>query len=154
MDKRIKIPPQKAIDTYCPNCLYKEFKDYYDSRLKDYEKLLKKEITLNSSDSIIPEDKLLLAKNTLESQEFETAKSESMPHQYCSWRKWKGNVKLKDIVTLIRIYGKAEMFHGKPYQMLYIGDFKYWTLGFPLEAIANINRTLIRDCTREELELL
>ena len=46
------------------------------------------------------------------------------PHEYIVQQQ---NYELhKALAEVIRVYGHRELFKGKPYRVLFIGDYKYW----------------------------
>lgn len=68
------------------------------------------------------------------------------PHEY-TVRWWRKDLEREfiDAVIFIRINGVEEMFYNKPFIYLYHGDYKYWTMGAPLNTTRVLNRALIED---------
>lgn len=70
--------------------------------------------------------------------------SKDQSHQYTvkQWRK-DLNTEFEDFVMHIRNKGYQESFYGRLYIYLEIGEYKYWTMGAPLNETIIINRTTI-----------
>jgi len=63
-----------------------------------------------------------------------------IPHEY-TVREWTDNEQeFMDVVQHIRDEGVPEQFWSKRYIYLYVGDWKYWSMGFPLDETTIINR--------------
>lgn len=71
---------------------------------------------------------------------------ETAPHQYVV-RKWEieaqGNRDFDRFITLIRRFGHAEFFYKVRHLYWAIDEFKYWTMGWPVEETTVINRARV-----------
>jgi hypothetical protein len=66
--------------------------------------------------------------------------SGTTPHSY-TIKEWdKDPANFEQAVLLIRTFGKPENFYRKTYIYFYYGDYKYWTMGSPLDETIVINR--------------
>jgi hypothetical protein len=69
-----------------------------------------------------------------------------IPHAYTLRKNWEDQ-RFVDVVNYIREHGRVEEFRiyntVKEYTYLYIGDYKYWTMGAPIEQTILINRARI-----------
>jgi hypothetical protein len=75
----------------------------------------------------------------IDSVRWKEAKSmPNVPHSY-TIREWKPDT-FEQAVMIIRTFGVSERFYSKSYTYLYWGDYKYWTMGEPLEETIIINR--------------
>lgn len=74
----------------------------------------------------------------IENVRWRQAKSEKYPHSY-TVREWQPDT-FERAVEIIRKYGVPEHFYNKTYIYLYIGNLKYWTMGFPVNETIIINR--------------
>jgi hypothetical protein len=63
----------------------------------------------------------------------------SDPHEY-TLRRNALSATFDDAVRYIREHGYTEYYGGRPYQALYFGDHKYWTMGAALPETILINR--------------
>ena len=54
------------------------------------------------------------------------------PHWYTLRRNWQNDADFIWAVQMIRKHGQVEPFRGRPYIVLYLGDYKYWTMGCPI----------------------
>ena len=66
------------------------------------------------------------------------------PHEY-TVREWcfdrgDSDREFEEVVWFIREAGRNERFWRTTYQYYYLGDFKYWTMGAPVEDTTIINR--------------
>jgi len=69
-----------------------------------------------------------------------------IPHWYSRLQEWEDDEAFEWAVQYIRDKGVDETFHATGdfvNQYLYLGDFKYWTLGEPLEQVPLINKAEI-----------
>jgi hypothetical protein len=144
-------PTAEEIRRYTPEYLYEKYRAFYDRKHTEYEHELASMGRMEQENRNIPEDLLNLAWEVLEMQRYITAKPESNPHQYCLRKSWRGNTSFSRVAEIIREYGYVEWFWKKPYMMLNVGEFKYWTMGWPLDVTVLINRTKIVPCTRADL---
>lgn len=72
---------------------------------------------------------------------YKFAKSmENIPHAYTLKDTWKNKDDFNSCVLMIREHGYEEEFFGKTYIYFNIGDYKYWTMGSPIEKTILINR--------------
>jgi len=55
-----------------------------------------------------------------------------------------------EFVEFIRVHGVEERFGQSTYLYLYIGEYKYWTMGNPVPETTIINRALAKRPTEEE----
>jgi hypothetical protein len=151
--KSTKIPEPTAneIMESDPEYLYEKYRKFYDYKHKEYERELAAMGVMKQENRTIPADILALVKDALRLQRYITAKAEANPHQYCLRKSWEGYTLFTEVAQIIRDCGYVEWFWKKPYMMLNVGDFKYWTMGWPLDVTVLINRTLINPCTRTDL---
>jgi hypothetical protein len=62
------------------------------------------------------------------------------PHWYVVRSRCDDEEAFEEFVMHIREHGYLEMFEGREYTYFDIGEFKYWTMGSPLEVTTIINR--------------
>lgn len=76
---------------------------------------------------------------------------EIAPHEY-TVRKWYPdlNDEFNWFVMFIRETGITEKFWKRPYQYLYLDDYRYWTMGAPLGMTILINRCPAKAPRQEE----
>jgi len=131
----IIIEYEKKKKIYCSNA----FPDEYD----DFKKALNKLIDgLVDSDDIITD--IDEVHDILEENKWVFAKTmPETPHFYTLRRTWSDEKKFESIVEFIREQGIKEKFEGKEYIYLYLGDFKYWTMGEAVKDTILINRAKI-----------
>lgn len=67
------------------------------------------------------------------------------PHWYTLRREWLHDDDFIETVQFIRRHGYQEIYGGRPYTMLNVNDYKYWTMGAPLHETILINRKLHND---------
>jgi len=144
-------PSKKEVEKYSPEYLYEKYRMFYDLKHTEYERELAAMGRMKQENRDIPAALLEVVKNALRVQRYITAKAESNPHQYCLRNSWNADTTFTKVAEIIREYGYVEWFWKKPYMMLNVGQFKFWTMGWPLEVTMLINRTLIRPCTRADL---
>jgi len=100
---------------------------------------------LGGGDVVIPETDAVFINTFVVERRWQSAKTyaETAPHEY-TIRDWKPKKVSQDhfdrFVQLIRQYGVIEKFWGKPNTYLYIGDWKYWTMGAPVNETVVVNR--------------
>ena len=84
----------------------------------------------------------LYVKNILESQTFKFAKTMAShnPHSYTLKKTWENQKLFEQIVFYIQQYGNKERCKHKYYTQLYLGEYKYWTMGYPINQTILINR--------------
>jgi len=134
-----------------PDTLYKNNKDFYDKKQLEYQSELKEMGNMLPVNREMPKDIAEKIEKALLSQSYIIAKTmPKNPHQYCLRKNWVGEITFEETVNTMRNYGYVEWFWGKPYMLYNIGDFKYWTMGYPTEVTILINRTTIEKCTYEE----
>lgn len=62
------------------------------------------------------------------------------PHYYTLRKNWDSDRDFVRVVEYMRREGYVEKFRGRPYTMLNINQYKYWTMGAPIEQTILINR--------------
>ena len=62
------------------------------------------------------------------------------PHFYTLKETWEDKVLFQNVVYFINDFGKKEEFKKRYYKILYLGDFKYWTMHHDLTQVILINR--------------
>jgi hypothetical protein len=144
-------PTAEIIKKSGPEYLYERYRPYYDEKHREYEKELAAMGKMRQENRAIPDHLFALAEEALLLQWYTTAKAEANPHQYCLRKAWSGDTSFDKVAQIIRDYGYVEWFWKKPYMMLNVGDFKYWSMGWPIEVTILINRTMISPCTRGDL---
>lgn len=70
-------------------------------------------------------------------QNWVTSKDKS--HQYVV-RDRNDDIDFIDFVNIIRKNGTTKSFYGKKYKYFYVDNYKYWTMGAPIEETIIINR--------------
>ena len=65
------------------------------------------------------------------------------PHSYTLRKDWESNAEFDMVVNYIREHGKEEPFWKARYIYLYIGDYKYWTMGAPINETILINKAKV-----------
>lgn len=84
--------------------------------------------------------------NYIRSVKWQNAKSyeKTAPHEY-TIRWWRKDLEQDfiDFVLFIRANGVKERFYSKTFIYYYLGDYKYWTMGDPLETTWVLNRAKI-----------
>ncbi len=75
--------------------------------------------------------------------QFAKTYAETAPHEY-TVRDWmpgkESQERFDQFICLIRQHGVIEKFWGEPHTYLYVGDWKYWTMGAPVDETIVINR--------------
>lgn len=80
----------------------------------------------------------------LESNTYKFAKTmPKNPHYYTLRKTWKNDEDFCDVVRYIRDNGYTEWFYGKPYTMFNVNEWKYWTMGEPINKDGQPNTILI-----------
>jgi len=137
--------------------LYEINKDYYNSLQKERMENLELRPELELSEKL--RKKLELA---VVEQNWRTVKKDgeysTLPHQYVALQYWKNkNMSFSFFAELIRLYGSVEIWKGniknwagRKGEYLRIGNFKYWTMGYPLEITTVINRENSNYTTHDE----
>jgi len=101
---------------------------------------------MNNTDSAMPEPARKFVLDFIAAVRWKTAKSYSntTPHEY-TIREWRPESEedFEQMVLTIREYGHQENFYSKIYIYIYVGTFKYWTMGDLLENTIVINRAPI-----------
>ena len=156
-DEVIPLAPRESEIQACLNYgnsrdrFYEKYKSFYDQKHKEYEEDLKSMGEMTPVNRNIPADIEDRINNSLLSQKYIVAKTmPKNPHQYCLRKNWTGEISFEEVVDAMRNYGYVEWFYGKPYMMYNIENFKYWTMGFPIEVTILINRTTIEKYSFEE----
>ena len=67
------------------------------------------------------------------------------PHYYSLKKEWDNEDNFCQAVQFIRDNGKIEFFKGYSYTVLYIENYKYWTMGSPIDQTILINRAKINE---------
>jgi hypothetical protein len=127
--------------------LYNKNKTYYDhlqnERLSNLE--LRPQLEL-------PNELRKKLEQAITEQDWRTVKKDgpyaTLPHQYVAIQYWKTeNLSFSFFAELIRKFGSVEIWKGnyenwagRKGEYLRIGNFKYWTMGYPLEVTTVINR--------------
>lgn len=62
------------------------------------------------------------------------------PHWYTLRRGWNDDALFDAVVTFMRENSTTEYFIRKPFQMFYLKEYKYWTMGCPIPDTILINR--------------
>jgi hypothetical protein len=84
-------------------------------------------------------------------QEYVIAKTmPNNPHQYCLRKKWIGDITFGEKVNTMREYGYVEWFYSRQFMVYNVGNFKYWTMGYPIEVTTLINRTTMEKYAFED----
>jgi len=65
------------------------------------------------------------------------------PHEYTLRREWPSDADFVRAVLFIREHGYQNLFEGRWYTQLDIGEHTYWTMGAPVEETILINRKRI-----------
>ncbi|MGC6533966.1 MAG: hypothetical protein ACON4V_00275 [Parvibaculales bacterium] len=65
------------------------------------------------------------------------------PHFYTLRESWSEADNFLMACHWIRVHSYVEWFQGRPYEMFAAGDWKYWTMGYPIDETILINRTLL-----------
>jgi hypothetical protein len=80
----------------------------------------------------------------IEENKWTFAKSMSdIPHWYIVKQKCTSSFLFEEFVKYIRSNGYEEAFYSKTFVYCNVGEYKYWTMGSPLEKTIIINRALI-----------
>jgi SAM-dependent methyltransferase len=65
------------------------------------------------------------------------------PHYYTLRKEWRNDPLFDEVVRVMRKIGYVEYWHGKPFTMVNINGYKYWTMGAPVSETILINRAQI-----------
>lgn len=77
----------------------------------------------------------------LEAKNWRFAKSmPNIPHSYVRRSEWGDDLDFENVVIAIRNLGTLEKFYSKTFVYLYLGDYKYWTMGAHPSKTEIINR--------------
>jgi len=60
------------------------------------------------------------------------AKAKANPHAYTLRKNWEDDKLFQEVVQYIRDHGYPVKFWGKPYTILNINGYRYWTMGCPI----------------------
>jgi len=86
-----------------------------------------------------------IALDFINSQQWTFAKTmPKWPHEYVV-RDAVNDKAFVEVVSYIRENGSPEPFYDKSYIFLQIGNYKYWTMGDPIEETIIINRCLLEN---------
>jgi hypothetical protein len=66
-----------------------------------------------------------------------------IPHHYTLRKTWKSDEFFDQAVITLRENSVDEMFGRKTFKYCYLGNFKYWTMGSPVERTILINKVQI-----------
>lgn len=66
-----------------------------------------------------------------------------IPHHYTLRQTWNNQDLFNEIVLSLREHGVEEKFGKKTFLYCYLGNFKYWTMGNPVEITKLINKVQI-----------
>ena len=127
--------------------LYKVNRVYYDKLQKErYDNLMLR-------DQIeIPEEIRIKLETSIALQKWVTVKSDgeysTLPHQYVVRKNWNDEaISFNFFCEMIRQYCSIEIWKGtlknwagRKGEYLYVGNFKYWDMGWPLEVTTVLNR--------------
>lgn len=69
------------------------------------------------------------------------------PHWYTLKETWENPQQFEEAVQMIRDRGITEVYGNRPYTVLFINQFKYWSMGAPVKETTLINR-----CRRKPLQ--
>ena len=84
-----------------------------------------------------------LFKKLVEANKWTFAKTmAAIPHWWLA-RKAVDTGQFSWLVLMIYTYGVPERFYSKTFKYLYIGEYKYWCMGFPVAETTIINRAKI-----------
>ena len=137
--------------------IYNLRKIYYDKIYKERYDILELRLELN-----IPKKIREKLENAVILQKWITVKSDgeyaTLPHQYVVHKNWNDKIISFDLFNeMIRYYGSVEIWKGnlknwsgRKGEYLRIGNFKYWTMGYPLEITTVLNRENFLYKTHEE----
>ena len=62
------------------------------------------------------------------------------PHYYTLKKTWKNKTLFQNVVYFINDFGKKEEFKNRMYTVLYLGDYKYWSMSNDKNEVILINR--------------
>ncbi len=62
------------------------------------------------------------------------------PHHYTLKKTWQDKKLFQNIVYFINDFGEKELYKKTYYKVLYLGDYKYWTMDKVLTDVVLINR--------------
>tara|TARA_R100000664_G_C2698958_1_gene100050 strand:+ start:391 stop:663 length:273 start_codon:yes stop_codon:yes gene_type:complete len=80
-------------------------------------------------------------KALLENASYRFAKTmPKFPHYYTMKDTWNDHYEFEEVVKHIRRYGIKQKFFKTTFIYLYIDDYKYWTMGAPVNETILINR--------------
>lgn len=65
------------------------------------------------------------------------------PHWYTLRKEWKDDAVFDKTVDTMRRVGYTERYKGKPYTMINLNGYRYWTMGAPIPTTILINRKVI-----------
>jgi|TARA_R100000908_G_scaffold18099_1_gene6945 hypothetical protein len=67
----------------------------------------------------------------------------SIPHEYTRVSEWASKSDFENAVMCIREHGITEAFYKRKYIYLYVGGYKYWTMGASAHETEIINRAAV-----------
>ena len=65
------------------------------------------------------------------------------PHYYTRRKEWDDEDAFECVVAYIREHGVPESFYSSTFYYFYLDDYKYWTMGSPINKTILINRAAI-----------
>jgi len=131
--------------------LWEKYRQFYEDKRRQYEKYLREFGEMEQINRETPAELTEKIKNALLIQEYTVAKTlPHNPHQYCLRKKWIGETSFLEVVNIMREFGYVERFYTRLYMVYNVGEFKYWTMGYPLEVTTLINRTTIKRYSFED----
>lgn len=75
-----------------------------------------------------------------------------IPHWYIVKHKSSAPELFPQVVDYIYNHGVEERFGKRVFKYLYLGDFKYWCMGAPVNETTIINRTKIKQVKKSDIE--
>ena len=147
----------KFIEPIDRDNIYKTHKDYYEKLHKERYDILELRPELE-----LPKKIRAKLQSAIILQKWITVKSDgdysTLPHQYVVYKNWDDSIISFNLFNeMIRYYGSVEIWKGnlqnwsgRKGEYLKIGNFKYWTMGYPLEITTVLNRENSSYKTHEE----
>jgi len=72
------------------------------------------------------------ALSTLAANSWRWAKAKANPHAYTLRKNWESDSEFCEVVQYIRDHGHVVYFWKKPYTILHLNGYRYWTMGYPI----------------------
>ena len=144
-------PTEEEVLNFDRDKLWEKYRQYYEEKRKKFEEYLRQNGNMEQKNRKTPKDIEEKIENALSIQNYTIAKTmPKNPHQYCIRKKWIGYIKFIEVVELMREYGYVENFYDRLFLMFNVGNFKYWTMGYPIKVTTLINRTTIQRYSFDE----